>query len=162
VTPLFLFLALNGCRRNVGDSRPVIVSDEWWANDYAAEGASRSCSPEQRSWCEDKARDEEKEFWEATKTAFASDRACSGIRLVAAYGSERVSDSEESALRKVYDGPYWALQVNFSPSFEGTTDKQSWQLTTSDFKSRTSGESSAASLVRTVCDIVKGNGGALQ
>lgn len=136
----------------------TIVYDEWWASDYAANGAEMQCAPQMSDMCRDDARREEAGFVGQFSAAFQSEPICAGLRLLVIGGPKNTSDPANEALVRINDREHWWLIVDFSRGLE----KQPWSMTYQPGSiRRTSGEGDPPSLAHSVCEIAKNRGGSV-
>ncbi len=141
----------------------TIVYDEYWASDYAANGAGMQCPTAMRQMCEAEARSEEATFLGKFSGAFQTDPTCAGMRLLVEHGRDNNSEQARRALAETYDKrEHWWLMVNFSRNLQ----RQAWDMTHYDdlrqpSGRRASGDGDPLSMAHSVCQIAKNAGGSV-
>jgi hypothetical protein len=171
---------MSGCTQqsrsaDQGDSRPILVLDNWWNVDYAKSACQRAgdagieCNPpagfelssEDEAFCAQAARRKAAcmpadpgggihDFLARLMTSFGASPGCKGIDVVN-YGGPDAPISREA--EKAMSATHWSLMLDFDPG----QPSQSWTLV-GPKSQQLDGKGNEGEIAGTVCAIVGGGG----
>jgi hypothetical protein len=148
---LILVFALSfvlACHRD--SDRRVVILNNWWTHDWASNNAPDAI-------------DELRDFEDHFAAEFASDPGCRGISLIR---MEKPAALDEQSKQLVSDvqSPWW-LVIDYRRG----ESEQEWEMNQNPdskgsytYRAFTAGKGNAGRIAHTVCEIVKGTGGALE